>query len=126
MTARAEVESGGIVDKLKMFAAMAILGGALVGYYLLPEQSQLIRVIGVVVAMIAAWLVFAQTDSGRAALEFIGSSRQELRKMHWPTRQETVQTTLAVLFMVFLLAVFMWLLDMFLLWATRGLTGQGF
>jgi preprotein translocase subunit SecE len=119
------MENGGIFDRLKMLIALGILAAGLVGYYMFPEQSQLIRALGVVAAVIIAWLVFAQTESGRGAVEFIGSSRHELRKMHWPTRQETVQTTLAVLFMVFLLAVFMWLLDMFLLWATRYLTGQG-
>ena len=119
------MEGGGIVDRLKMFLALGVLGAGLVGYYMFPEQSQLIRVLGVVGAMAIAWLVFMQTETGRGAVDFISSSRQELRKMHWPTRQETVQTTLAVLFMVFLLAMFMWVLDMFLLWATRALTGQG-
>ena len=78
-----------------------------------------------VATTIVAWLVFVQSETGRGAVTFISGSRQELRKMHWPTRQETVQMTLAVLFMVFLLAVFMWLLDMFLLWSTRYLTAQG-
>jgi preprotein translocase subunit SecE len=125
MSARSEIEGGGLIDRLKMLLALGILGGGLAGYYLFPEQSQLLRVLGVVAAMVIAWLVYAQTETGRGTVEFISGSRQELRKMHWPTRQETVQTTMAVLFMVFLLAVFLWLLDMFLLWATRALTGQG-
>jgi preprotein translocase subunit SecE len=119
------MENGSVFDKLKMLIAFGILAAGLVGYYMFPEQSQLVRALGVVAAVIIAWLVFAQTENGRNTIEFIGGSRQELRKMHWPTRAETVQTTLAVLFMVFLLAVFLWLLDMFLLWATRILTGQG-
>ena len=125
MSARVNVENSSVFDRLKMLLALGILGAGLVGYYIYPEQSQFVRVLGVVAAMLVAWLVFVQTETGRGVVEFISGSRQELRKMHWPTRQETVQTTLAVLFMVFLLAVFLWLLDMFLLWATRALTGQG-
>ena len=53
------------------------------------------------------------------------SSRGELRKVVWPTRQETLQTTLTVFVFVLILGIFFWLLDMGLLWITRALTGQG-
>jgi len=43
----------------------------------------------------------------------------------WPTREEAMQTTLAVLVFALVMGVFFWLLDMFLLWVTRILTGQG-
>ena len=125
MSARADTEGTSGLDKLKMLVALAILGAGIAGFYLFPEQSQLVRVIGVVVAAVLAWLVYAQTESGRDAIEFIAGSRQELRKMHWPTRAETVQTTLVVLVMVLILGIFLWLLDMFLLWAVQLLTGQG-
>jgi len=62
---------------------------------------------------------------GRATLSFILSSRNEVRKMVWPTRQETMQTTLFVLLTVLVVGVFMWVLDLALFWALSGLTGQG-
>ncbi|MEA2094042.1 MAG: preprotein translocase subunit SecE, partial [Pseudomonadota bacterium] len=49
----------------------------------------------------------------------------EVRRVVWPSRQETVQTTLVVLLMVLLVGIFLWLLDMVLLWAIQILTGQG-
>ena len=58
------------------------------------------------------------------ASEVVGMSL-EVRKVVWPTRAETLQTTLAVLLMVLLVGIFLWLLDMFLLWAIQILTGQG-
>jgi preprotein translocase subunit SecE len=62
---------------------------------------------------------------GRTTWAFIGNTRTEVRKVVWPTRAETVQTTLAVLFVVVLMGVVLWLMDMVLLWAIRLLTGQG-
>jgi preprotein translocase subunit SecE len=58
-------------------------------------------------------------------LGFITGAQNEVRRVVWPTRQETVQTTLAVVLMVFLVGIFLWLLDMILLWAIQLLTGQG-
>jgi preprotein translocase subunit SecE len=55
----------------------------------------------------------------------MGNTRTEVRKVVWPTRAETTQTVLAVLFVVILMGVLLWLLDMLLLWAVRLLTGQG-
>ena len=50
-------------------------------------------------------------------------SRVELRKVVWPTREETLQTTLAVLVFALIMGVFFWLLDLSLLALTRRLTG---
>jgi len=65
------------------------------------------------------------TVPGKELWRFILGSRIEVRKMVWPNRQETMQTTLAVFVFVLVMGVFFWVLDMFLLWATRLLTGQG-
>ena len=76
---------------------------------------------GTVAALLLAW----QTQLGRATLSFILSSRNEVRKMVWPTRQETVQTTLFVIVTVLVVGVVMWLLDLALGWGLQFLTGQG-
>ena len=57
--------------------------------------------------------------------EFVNQVRAETRKVVWPTREETIQTTVTVLVFALIMGVFFWLLDMFLLYATRLLTGQG-
>jgi len=66
-----------------------------------------------------------QTAMGREMWQFIQTSRVELRKVVWPSRQDTTQTTLAVIVFVIILGVFFWGLDMGLWWVTKTLTGQG-
>ncbi|MGD9387020.1 MAG: preprotein translocase subunit SecE, partial [Gammaproteobacteria bacterium] len=84
-----------------------------------------LRVAGVIFSLAVAISVFMTSDVGRELWRFIQGSRIELRKVVWPNRQETVQTTLVIIFFVIVMGIFFWLLDMFLMWATRLLTGQG-
>ena len=65
-----------------------------------------------------------QTAIGKTAWAYIQGSRTELRRMVWPTRRETVQTTLMVVVVVLILAVFIWALDIVLAWAVQLLTGR--
>ena len=113
------------VDTLKLVVAGGILLGCIVGYYYYGEVSVLIRVIGVMLALAAAVLVALQSSRGQEFWRFVQGSRIELRKVVWPTREETIQTTITVLIFATLMGVFFWLLDMFLLYVTRLLTGQG-
>jgi preprotein translocase subunit SecE len=69
--------------------------------------------------------VALQSVQGRNFWQFVQGSRIELRKVVWPTRQETLQTTLVVFVAVFVMGIFFWLLDMILGSVTRALTGQG-
>ena len=74
------------------------------------------------VAGVAVAIVY-QTDLGRRAWSFVQDSRTEVRKVVWPTRAETVQTTLIVMALVLLVGIFLWLLDMLLAWGFQTLTG---
>jgi preprotein translocase subunit SecE len=65
------------------------------------------------------------TGLGRTVWSFVLESKQEVRKVVWPTRDETMRTTLLVFAMVFIVGLILWLLDMFLFWGVRVLTGQG-
>ena len=56
--------------------------------------------------------------------EFARQVRAEASKVVWPTRQETMQTTLMVIVVVLILSVFIWALDVVLAWAVRMLTGR--
>jgi len=121
-----KVESNpGFLDTVKLLLAAAVLIGGIFAYNYYEDQSMLLRAVGVLVALVIALVVMFQTSQGKALWVFIQGSRIEVRKVVWPTRQETVQTTLTVLVFVLLLGIFFWLLDLFLLWATRILTGQG-
>ena len=111
-----------MADKLKLSVALLILLGAIGAFYYFADQSLLVRVVGILVAVVVALLISAQTGVGRAALAFLRDARTEARKVVWPTRKETMQTTLIVMVMVVVVGIMLWLLDMVLLWAVKALT----
>ncbi|MDP6437519.1 MAG: preprotein translocase subunit SecE [Gammaproteobacteria bacterium] len=117
--------SPGVLDTVKLVIAAAILVGGVVAFYTYEEQSLLIAVSAVLVSVALAITVFMTTERGRILWKFIQGSRVEIRKVIWPTRQETLQTTLTVFVFALILGLFFWGLDFFLLWITRLLTGQG-
>ena len=120
----AETKSSGL-DTAKLIGAIALIIAGIVAYYWFNTQNQLLRAAYVIIGLVLALLLAWQTRLGQAAWGFISSSRNELRKMVWPTREETFQTTVAVIVVVLITAVLMWLLDIFLFWALHGITGQG-
>ena len=114
-----------VLDTVKLAFAAAIAVGGVAGWYYYPQYPAPVRAVGVIIAFILAALVALQSAQGQALWKFIQSSRIEMRKVVWPTREETVQTTVAVLIFATIMGVFFWLLDLFLLWFTRLVTGQG-
>jgi len=118
------VQTSGL-DSAKLAAAIALVIGGLFAYYWFETQAWYLRGAYVVGGVVAALLLAWQTVIGRNTLAFILSSRNEVRKMVWPTREETLQTTLAVIVVVLITGVLMWLLDLALFAALRGITGQG-
>ena len=113
------------LDTLKLAVAAGVLLAGIVGYYYYTDVAVVLRAIGVLVALGLSVLVLLQSSQGKALWRFIHNSRVELRKVVWPTREEAIQTTVAVIVFTLIMGVFFWLLDMFLLWLTRLLTGQG-
>jgi preprotein translocase subunit SecE len=124
METRAE-EQPTIVDTAKLVLAILVVLAGLVGYYAFPNSSVLLRALGVIAALGAAGAVAFTSLQGRALWKFIQGARIELNKVVWPTREETIQTTLVVLVVTLFGGVFFWLLDLFLLWLTTRITGQG-
>lgn len=120
MVAKAEEQSS-VLDTIKLLIAIAMLIVGVFGFYYFEDQSQLLRVLGVIAMSVLSFVVVATTDIGKRGLGFAKDSRTEVRKVVWPTRQETVQTTLAVLVMVVIVAIMLWLVDMFLGWGVRNL-----
>ncbi len=76
--------------------------------------------------LLACFLLFVafQTVMGRAIWRFSKEARAELRKVVWPTRPETVQTTTIVVAMVVVMSIILWGLDSLLLWVVSLLSGQ--
>jgi preprotein translocase subunit SecE len=124
MNAKVEAESGRL-DSLKLGTAVLMVAVGIYAFYHYEDQHLVLRVLGLLAVAAIAVFVAAQTALGRNVLGFISGAQSEVRRVVWPTRTETVQTTLAVVLMVFLVGIFLWLLDMVLLWAIQLLTGQG-
>jgi len=124
MTSKTETPDSRL-DALKSGVALLLVAGAIGGFYYFGQYSTLLRVIGLLVVIGLALAVFLQTSQGRSAREFIHEARVEIRKVVWPTRKETVQTTSIVIAMVAAVAVFLWLLDMLLAWGMRTVIGHG-
>ncbi|MCH7855031.1 MAG: preprotein translocase subunit SecE [Proteobacteria bacterium] len=123
-TATEQTSESGVLDILKLLAASGALVGGLYSYYYFIELSLPLRVL-MVLGGLAAGVVLAMTSTqGRRLWAFIQGSRIELRKVVWPTRQETTQTAIAVFVFTLIMALFFWALDSFLLWLTRSLVGS--
>ena len=117
--------AGGGADTAKLVVAILLVLGGIAAFYVLRAQPDWQRWLAVVAGVVLAGLVFGSLVRGRAFFEFVIESRVELRKVVWPTRQETGMTTLAVFMFVIIAGTFFWVLDVFLSWATKLLTGQG-
>jgi preprotein translocase subunit SecE len=118
-------EGATALDTVKLAAGVAILVAGVVGFYSLSDLPIWLRWIIVFAALAAGAFVGLQSYQGKALWSFVQGSRIELRKVVWPNRQETLQVTLVVFFMVTLLSLFFWAVDSALGALTRWLTGQG-
>jgi preprotein translocase subunit SecE len=113
------------VDTAKLILAVGVLLAGFVAYYYFADSSVLLRTVGVLIAIAVAAVIALQSAQGQSLWKFIQASRVELRKVVWPTREETIQTTIAVLVFAVIMGVFFWLLDLLLLYLYGKITGQG-
>jgi preprotein translocase subunit SecE len=112
------------LDWLKWLIALALLLAGLVGNYYYSDVSMLPRTMAWLAVLAISGFVASTTKKGKWVLDFFRDSRAELRKVVWPTREETVQTTLVVAAMVVILALVLWGMDGLLVWMIGWLTGQ--
>ncbi|NCA71493.1 MAG: preprotein translocase subunit SecE [Sphingobacteriia bacterium] len=124
MNSRAENRASGL-DTAKLVAAAALLVVGIIAFYLFEDYSTLLRVIGLLVVVGGAVALAMMTAPGRVLWQFASDARMEVRKVVWPSRQETLQTTLIVIVMVLIVGIILWLFDMVLMAILRALTGQG-
>ena len=113
-----------LFDTVKLIASLAILVGSVFGYYYYASASVLLRAVGVFVGFIVAVAIAFQSAQGQTLWRFIQGSRVEMRKVVWPTREETFQTTIVVIVFATIMGVFFWLLALSLLWFTGMVTGR--
>jgi len=123
MNAATEAPKSGL-DIIKWIAVFAILTLLVVANYIF-EFSTLERAIGLLIMIPLAGFVAAQTQKGHEFLTFAKEAKLEVRKVVWPTRSETNQTTIIVAVVTLIMAVILYLLDLALLKIVSFLTGLG-
>jgi preprotein translocase subunit SecE len=122
MSSKAEQEVGRF-DTLKWLAVGLIVGAGVAGNSFFADQSLLYRVIALLLLAAVAVAIAFQTQKGAAFWELLKGARTEIRKVVWPTHQETTQTTLIVLAVVVIMALLLWGLDSLLSWLVAGIIG---
>lgn len=111
------------MDKFLLTVSVLPIAAAIGGFYYFDDQPQWIRVIAILVAVGVSVLIALQTALGQTAWAFRRDAIIEVRKVVWPTRKETVQTTMIVLVVVMIMSLLLWALDSMLAWGVRYLTG---
>ncbi len=114
-----------MADRIKLIVALLLVAVAIVGFYYFSEYLMLYRVLGLLLVIGAALGLVLTTEMGRVSAGYVKDARTEVRKVVWPTRKETGQTTMLIMAAVVVVGIFLWLLDMGLLALVQLLTGQG-
>ena len=123
MSTNTETTAGSALDWLKWLVVTALMGGSVYGNWYFSDESLLIRVIALLGAAGVAVFVAIQTDRGRNTWNLIKEARIEIRRVVWPSNQETTQTTLVVLVLVLVFALILWGLDSLLSWFVSSVIG---
>jgi preprotein translocase subunit SecE len=125
MAVNAPVAKQGLADRLKLILAVALLAAGVAGFYALAGQPQVLRVLTVLAGVGLALLVGMRSGPGGRLWGFLKDSRTEVRRVVWPTRRETLQTTGIVFLAAVVVGLMLWLFDWVISLAIRGFMGMG-
>jgi len=115
-----------LAERIKIgIAALIAIGGLAAFYWMVDRQPLVIRLAALLGAFALAAAVMWFTQAGRTFAAFSRESWEEAKRVVWPTRKETLQTTGVVFAFVFVMAIFLWMVDAGLLWITQKFLGQG-
>ncbi|HMV22252.1 MAG TPA: preprotein translocase subunit SecE [Rhodocyclaceae bacterium] len=110
-----------MVDKIKFALALVLLAAGVAGFYLLADQAMILRVLAVLAGVAAAIAVAWKTEPGQRFFAFAQEAGVETKKVVWPSRKETMQTTGAVFAFVVVMALVLYFTDKTLEWALYDL-----
>ena len=112
-------------ERIKIaIAALIAIGGLVAFYWMVDRQPLVIRLGALLGAFAIAAAVMWFTEAGKTFLAFARESWEEAKRVVWPTRKETLQTTGAVFLFVLVMALFLWGVDATLLWIVKKFLGQ--
>jgi preprotein translocase subunit SecE len=112
------------MDKIKMTLAVLLVVAGVAGYYYFSDAAQVLRVLMVLGGLVAAAGMAWFTQTGKELFAFGNEAWAEAGKVSWPTRKETLQTTLVVFAFVFVMALFLFAIDTSLAWMIKMITGR--
>ena len=112
-----------VSDKWKTYLAVTIIVAALVFYYINPLfLNTLAKVLITLASFVIAVVIFLKSNQGSDFIHFLKETRIELRKVVWPTRQETAKTTGIIMIAVIIVAIFLWIVDAFFTWGVQSIS----
>ena len=114
-----------MADKIKLVLAVLLVIAGLAGFYLLKDSALILRIASVLAGLVLAAVVVWTSAPGKQFFAYAKEAIVETKKVVWPTRKETVQTTGLVLAFVLVMAVFLWIVDALLVWGVKLLMGPG-
>jgi preprotein translocase subunit SecE len=120
-----KAQDAGSADNAKLVVGILFVVAGVAGFYVLGNQNIWLRWACVVAGLALGAVVVGFSAYGTHFRQFMDAARVELRKVVWPSRDDTWRTTIAVFVFVTVASVFFWLLDLGLAWATKFLTGTG-
>jgi len=105
-----------------LLSLILLLAGIVMFYYFIDIRL-FYRVLGLFFVLIVSSLILYQTSFGKTVYGYVIDSKIELKKVSWPTKQETTQTALGVVVVVVIIGILLWLVDMLLSWSIGTLYG---
>lgn len=113
-----------MMDKVKLVLSALLVAAGVAGFYLLADKALVLRILAVLAGIAASIAVLRTTLAGQSALGFVGEAIGEAKRVVWPTRKETIQTTIAVFVLVMIMAAFLALVDVGFAYMVQWLMGR--
>jgi len=114
-----------MADKIKLIVAFLLVVAGIMGFYYLHEGAAVVRLASVLVGLLLATGVAWTSAPGKRFFAFGRDSIAEAKRVVWPTRKETLQTTGVVILFAITMALFLWAVDASLMIAVNKLMGRG-
>jgi len=113
-----------MIDKIKLVLSVLLVAAGIAGFYLLADHALVLRILAVLAGIAVAIVIFRTTPAGQGALGFVGEAIAEAKRVVWPTRKETMQTTIAVFVLVLIMAAFLAVVDVGFAYMVQWLMGR--
>jgi len=113
-----------MLDKIKLFVAFLLVAAGIAGFYYLQESTAVLRLASVLVGLLLAAVVAWTSEPGKRFFTFSRDSVDEAKRVVWPTRKETMQTTGVVILFAITMALFLWAVDASLMMVVNKLMGR--